>query len=127
MDIAVIGGGASGLMASIIASRNKANVTLFESNDVLGKKILVTGNGKCNLSNTNISSDYYYVDSDEFLSNAFNRFGLDDTMSFFKSIGLLMLEKRGGIYPNSEQASAVLDSLRFECDSLVLGLRLTHI
>lgn len=118
MDIAVIGGGASGLTAAIAAARNGAHVTVFERNDKVGKKILVTGNGKCNISNMSLSEEYYYSEDRDFVVSAFNKFGLDDTLSFFKGLGLLLTEKRGGIYPYSEQASSVLDALKFEAESL---------
>ncbi len=118
MKIAVIGGGASGLTAAIAAARNGAKVTVFERNDKVGKKILVTGNGKCNISNTSLSEEYYYSEDRDFIVSSFDRFGLNDTIRFFKGLGLMLTEKRGGIYPYSEQASSVLDALRFEVDSL---------
>ncbi|MCQ2493445.1 MAG: aminoacetone oxidase family FAD-binding enzyme [Lachnospiraceae bacterium] len=118
MKIAVIGGGASGLTAAIAAARNGAQVTVFERNDKVGKKILVTGNGKCNISNVSLSEEFYYSEDRDFVVSAFNKFGFDETMSYFKGLGLLLTEKRGGIYPYSEQASAVLDALRFEAESL---------
>jgi len=122
LNIAVIGGGASGLTAAIAAARNGAKVTVFERNDKVGKKILVTGNGKCNISNTSLSEDNYYSEDRDFVASSFEKFGLDDTISFFKGLGLLLTEKRGGIYPYSEQASAVLDALRFE--ALSLGVKI---
>ncbi len=118
MKIAIIGGGAAGLCAAISASRKNANVTVFERNDRVGKKILMTGNGKCNLSNIDLSSELYYTGDRSFVSRAFERFGLNDCIMFFNGLGLLLTEKRGGIYPHSEQASAVLDALRFEASSL---------
>lgn len=118
MKIAIIGGGASGLCAAISALRKNAEVTVFERNDRVGKKILMTGNGKCNLSNIDLSSELYYTGDRSFISAAFERFGLNDCIMFFNGLGLLLTEKRGGIYPHSEQASAVLDALRFEATSL---------
>ncbi|MCR4618098.1 MAG: aminoacetone oxidase family FAD-binding enzyme [Lachnospiraceae bacterium] len=123
MKIAVIGGGAAGLCAAVAAARKNAYVTVFEKNDKVGKKILMTGNGKCNLTNTNLSSDYYYSEDRSFISDVFDRFGLDDTIRFFGGLGLLLTEKRGGVYPNSEQASAVLDALRFETEALNVSLK----
>ncbi len=124
MKIAVIGGGAAGLTAAISAARKNAHVTVFEKNDRVGKKILMTGNGKCNLSNTNLSPEFYYSGDRSFVLSALERFGLNETVQFFNSLGLLLTEKRGGIYPHSEQASAVLDALRFEAASLGVSFML---
>ncbi len=123
MKIAIIGGGASGLCAAISAARKNADVTVFERNDRVGKKILMTGNGKCNLSNIDLSSELYYTGDRSFVSAVFERFGLNDCIMFFNSLGLLLTEKRGGIYPHSEQASAVLDALRFEASSLGVSFK----
>lgn len=114
MKIAVIGGGASGMTAAITAARQGAEVILFEKNDRVGKKLLVTGNGKCNLSNIEFSMDQYYCSDKEKLQKIFNRFSPWDTVSFFESMGLMVKEKNKGLYPYSEQASAVLDILRME-------------
>ena len=123
MKIGIIGGGSAGLAAAIAAARKGAKVTILERNDKVGKKILVTGNGKCNLTNTLLSSEYYYSKDKGFIDRAFSRFGLSDTLSFFNGLGLLLTEKRGGIYPHSEQASAVLDALRFEVLSLGVDIK----
>ena len=120
--ITVIGGGASGLVAAVMAARGGAEVTVLEHKDRVGKKILMTGNGRCNL--TNVSGFYgKYFSSDEIslkkIYNALERFGADDTVKFFKDIGVFTKEKRdGGIYPVSEQASCVLDAIRSECAQL---------
>lgn len=114
IKIAVIGGGASGMTAAITAARQGAEVILFEKNDRVGKKLLVTGNGKCNLSNIEFSMDQYYCSNKEKLQKIFDRFSPWDTISFFESMGLMVKEKNKGLYPYSEQASAVLDILRME-------------
>ncbi len=114
MKIAVIGGGASGMTAAITAARQGAEVILFEKNDRVGKKLLATGNGKCNLSNMEFSMDQYYCSDKEKLQKIFDRFSPWDTISFFESMGLMVKEKNKGLYPYSEQASAVLDTLRME-------------
>lgn len=114
MKIAVIGGGASGMTAAITAAKQGAEVVLFEKNDRVGKKLLVTGNGKCNLSNMEFSVDQYYCSEKEKLQKIFDRFSPWDTISFFESMGLMVKEKKKGLYPYSEQASAVLDILRME-------------
>ncbi len=112
--IAIIGAGASGMTAAITAARQGAEVTLYEKNDRVGKKILATGNGKCNLSNMNFTLDQYYCDDKEKLGKVFRVFSVWDTVSFFESMGLMIRNKNGGLYPYSEQASAVLDVLRME-------------
>ena len=89
MKIAVIGAGASGLVAAIEAKRTNSrhNVMLFEKNQRVGKKILVTGNGKCNLSNINVTSESYYPSGD-FTSFAIENYGVETTLGFFEKIGL---------------------------------------
>ena len=112
--IIVIGGGASGMMAAITAARHGAAVTILEHKERIGKNILMTGNGKCNLSNLSFSNDNYYTDTPELLEEVFAEFSEKDTISFFEGLGLLIKNKNGYLYPMSEQASSVLDLLRFE-------------
>lgn len=117
-SVAIIGGGASGMMAAICAATNKCEVTIFEKNDRIGKKILSTGNGKCNFTNAALASDKYYCDDEELLSKALERFDNNDLISFFQRLGMLVKEKNGYYYPLSEQASTVLDILRNELNNL---------
>ncbi len=114
MKIAVIGAGASGMMAAISAAKYGAEVTLFEKNERVGKKILATGNGKCNLGNLAFSTDHYYCEDKEKLHKIFRVFSVWDVMTFFENIGLMVKSKNNYLYPYSEQASAVLDVLRME-------------
>ncbi|MGN0366246.1 MAG: NAD(P)/FAD-dependent oxidoreductase [Suilimivivens sp.] len=116
LNIAVIGAGASGMTAAITAAKYGADVTLYEKNDRVGKKILATGNGKCNLSNMKLSVDQYYCKEKEKLIDLFSVFSTQDTFSFFNSMGLMIKDKNGYLYPYSEQASSVLDILRMELD-----------
>lgn len=116
--VAVIGAGASGMTAAIAAASFGADVVLFERNDRVGKKILMTGNGKCNLSNRQLSMDMYYTDSKTFVSDRLKSFGTQETIDFFNGLGLLIKEKNGGLYPVSEQAASVLDVLRFKINEL---------
>ena len=116
--IGIIGGGAAGMAAAIAAARYGAEVTLFERNDRVGKKILVTGNGKCNLGNYHLSEKEYYGSTPAFIRAALKRFDTEDTVTFFKSMGLMLKEKNGYLYPACEQAAVVLDVLRFEMQSL---------
>ncbi len=110
--ILVIGGGASGMMAAIHAAVNGAQVTIYEKSDRIGKKILATGNGKCNLSNTNMDLSNFYCADYNKLTDCFARFSTKDTVAFFEGNGLMIKDKDGYLYPYCEQASAVLDILR---------------
>ena len=85
INIAIIGGGASGLIAAIKAASMGASVTIFEKNLKLGKKILATGNGRCNY--LNIHADKYGYNHPFFVEPIFDQFGVNDTIEFFKSLG----------------------------------------
>lgn len=112
--VGIVGGGAAGMMAAIAAAESGARVTLLEGNDRLGKKILSTGNGKCNLGNEKLDLKEYYTGSPAFLASCLERFGTAETVSFFQGIGLMIKSRNGYLYPACEQASAVLDVLRYE-------------
>lgn len=112
-NIAIIGAGMSGMVAAIVAARKKHKVTLYERNDRVGKKILLTGNGKCNLSAKTISENNYVSKDKELLPALLNNFSKKQEEDFWRSLGLLTKEKNGGIYPVSNQASSVLDVLRY--------------
>lgn len=114
LKIAVVGAGASGMVAALTAAGYGAEVTLFEKKDRVGKKILSTGNGKCNLGNLNFSTEQYYCRDKKKLHKMFCLFSVWDSLSFFESIGLMVKNKNDYLYPRSEQASAVLDVLRME-------------
>ena len=117
VTVGIIGGGAAGMMAAITAARQGATVTLLEGNDRLGKKILSTGNGKCNLGNEKLDLEEYYSENPAFLENCLRRFGTRETMDFFRGIGLMIKSKNGYLYPVSEQAAVVLDVLRFAVEA----------
>ena len=113
MKVAIIGGGASGLMCAVSIKRNNPDisVTVFERNPRVGKKILATGNGRCNLSNVGISENNYRNFS--FASYALNEFSPESNISFFNSLGLFTkTDLCGRVYPLSNKAESVLDSLR---------------
>lgn len=123
-DVCIIGGGASGLIAAISAKRTRPDlkVIVIEKNDRVGKKFINTGNGRCNITNADISADHYYS-SDNAFFDYFDGFSLNDTKDFFESIGVLFKEKeKGKIYPYSLQASSVLDALRYECERLLVDI-----
>lgn len=125
--VVVIGGGASGLAAAIAAAENGAVVTIIEHKDRVGKKILMTGNGKCNLTNMKAVHNKYYSSDAISLKQIYNtlvRFDAIQTRDFFQRLGLYTKEKKdGGVYPVSEQASIVLDVLRSACDRLNVAIR----
>lgn len=116
--VGVIGGGAAGMTAAIAAAEHGAKVTILEANDRLGKKILSTGNGKCNLGNEKLGPEEYYTGEPALLKRLLEWFSTDDTVDFFQRLGLLVKSRNGGLYPVSEQASSVLDVLRFEVSAL---------
>ena len=116
--IGIIGGGPSGMAAAITAARLGADVTILERNDRLGKKILSTGNGKCNLGNLDLHPDCYYGSDMAFVQKTLGRFTEQDTVDFFKKLGLMIKDRNGYLYPASEQAASVLDVLRFELQAL---------
>lgn len=104
--VVIIGGGAAGLVAAIKAS-NQNEVILLEANDKCGKKILLTGNGRCNYWNSDIKIDNYHTDNIEKLSNIISNNNQKDVFSFLESIGIYSKIKNGYYYPYSNQASSV--------------------
>lgn len=114
--IAVIGGGASGMTAAIRAAQLGAQVMVYERNDRVGKKILSTGNGKCNFSNEKMSADCYHGSGAGFVDTIYNIFGVKETKEFFEGLGMRIKERDGYLYPASGQASTVLDVLRYELE-----------
>lgn len=122
-SIIIIGAGASGLVSAITSARILQEsggdfcVTVVEQLQRVGKKILATGNGRCNLSNSDISKSNYHGDVD-FAFCALSEFGTKQTLDFFKSIGVLTTQEDGRIYPMNLSASSVLDCLRLEANRL---------
>ena len=106
----IIGGGASGLTAAIKASKNGFDVTIFEKNNKLGKKILITGNSKCNYWNENQDISNYHSSSDLY-KNIINQMNLVKAHAFLDSIGIVPFIKNGYYYPNSQQAISVVNAL----------------
>ncbi len=115
--VAVIGGGASGMMAAITAARKGALVTIYEHTDRLGKKILATGNGKCNLGNLDMHPSCFYSGNPMLVEQCLERFSTGETIAFFESLGMSVKEKNGYLYPLGEQAAIVLDVLRYAVEA----------
>lgn len=116
MRVGIIGGGASGMIAAISAARNHAEVTILEGQDRIGRKILATGNGKCNFTNQNMDKRYFRSNTIADIGSFLDEFGVKETLAFFTSIHMLYKDKNGYYYPASEQASTVLDVLRYEIE-----------
>lgn len=112
MKIAVVGAGAAGLVASIVLKNKNVDFTLFERGQRAGKKLLATGNGRCNLTNLCIDKSSYHG-SPDFAEYALTEFGSFELTSFFESIGVPLKAEGEKVYPYSLQASSVLDMLRF--------------
>lgn len=135
-DIAVIGGGASGIMAALSADKKGAKVVLLERNPRVGKKILATGNGRCNFTNTDIDIKYYHSQNPEFAYGALGIFDVSRTMGFFEKLGIYpMVEADGKVFPRSGQASSILNVLLYElknsdidieCNTLIQDLKKTQ-
>ncbi|MGE5607329.1 MAG: NAD(P)/FAD-dependent oxidoreductase, partial [Bacteroidota bacterium] len=114
-QVIIIGGGASGMMAAISARRQGAEITILERNPRIGKKILATGNGRCNFTNINADITCYQGSNPQFAAGALSQFGVKDTLAFFEKIGITpKIEDFGKVFPMSDQASSILDVLMYE-------------
>jgi len=115
MIIGIIGAGASGMAAAIAAAENPdVQVILFERQARVGKKLLATGNGRCNLTNRNTSVEKYHGDDSNFAKTALQLFPVENTLAWFENLGLFTVtEDSGKVYPYSDQANSVVDVLRF--------------
>ena len=114
-DVVIIGGGASGMTAAITAKDFGLDVAIVEGTDRIGKKILTTGNGRCNITNSLISFPFqnFHSANDGFFIKSLNKFSVEDTKAFFLNLGLPIIElEKGKNYPQSLQASSVVDILK---------------
>lgn len=126
--IAIIGAGAAGMIAALTASEKKDNhIFLIEKQDRVGKKIMFTGNGRCNLSNINLNLNYYHGQNKKFAKYALEHFNSQDLIDFFSGIGLVcQVMDDGKVYPYSHQAGSVVDILRFALDKPNIELLTSH-
>ena len=115
MVIGIIGGGASGMAAALAAAeREHAQVIIFERQARLGRKLLATGNGRCNLSNIHAVAERYHGDHGDFAAYALQKYSAENTLQWFRDMGLYTVtEPSGRVYPYSDQANSVVDVLRF--------------
>ena len=113
MRVLVIGGGAAGMMAALTAAENGHAVTLLERQGRVGRKLMATGNGRCNLTNHHVSPAHYHG-GEGFCDHALAAFDVGNTLLYFAGLGLLTTaEDSGRVYPFSNMAGSVLDVLRF--------------
>lgn len=118
-NIAVIGGGAAGYTAAIAAAEQGGSVTIYERCDRTAKKILATGNGRCNMSNINADIRHYHGRNPKFINGVMHRFWVEETLDFFRRLGIVIkIEESGKVFPYSYQSSAVSDVLRLEAERL---------
>lgn len=122
-NVVIAGAGASGMMAAVTAAAEGARVILLEHKDRIGKKILSTGNGRCNFTNICQEPVCYHSDQPEFPWKIVEKFGAQDIISFFLQLGIYSKNRNGYLYPNSDQASAVLDAFRMELERLQVEIR----
>ena len=119
VDVAVIGGGAAGFVAAIMAKKHGKSVAILERKDRVLKKVLATGNGRCNYTNINANISNYYGENSSFIKEVLENFTVKDTIKFFEEIGIVpKIEERGKVYPYSGQASSIVDVLRRTADYL---------
>lgn len=127
-DLLIIGAGASGLMAAIAAARqwegscSRPEITVVERMDMPGKKLLATGNGRCNYTNQRMDVQCFFGEDQRLIPHILKSFGTADVLNFFQELGIYPKDRDGYVYPNSDQARAVLDVLLMEADRL--GVRI---
>jgi len=121
LNVAIIGAGASGLATSIFLSHNNIKTTIFEKNNKIGKKLLATGNGKCNVTNKNISLENFhssYYEKKE-LKKVLNSFNFEQCKKFFSNLGVEFLYRENGrAYPMSSSSASIVDALSFKSEQL---------
>lgn len=121
--VCIIGGGAAGMIAAIMAARNHAAVTILEHNEKTGKKLLATGNGRCNLTNEKQEKMCYHSEHPELLWDILQNFPFEQTLDFFEKIGIYPVSKNGYFYPSSMQASSVQEVLEMEARFLKVKIK----
>ena len=133
MKIGIIGAGASGMAAALAAAENpEVEVLVLERQSRVGRKLLATGNGRCNLTNLHALEGGYHGESPDFSKEALTRFSPEETLAWFRSLGLYTVaEPSGRVYPYSDQANSVVDVLRLAMDkpniTLVTGFTVEKI
>lgn len=121
-NVIIIGAGPAGLMAGITAARNNHKVTILDRANKAGKKLFATGNGKCNFTNLHIDETVFRSQNPEQAYLAYEKFNNDRLIEFFNQLGLLHRNNNGYIYPYSEQASSVVETLLNEANRLNINI-----
>ena len=127
--VIVVGGGASGMMAAIAAAEKGAQVTLLEKNTQLGKKLLITGKGRCNVTNSKDVAQLInsFPHNGKFLFTAFSIWSNEQTMAFFEQMGVPLKVERGDrVFPESDQARDIVNALSRRLKALKVEVRLGH-
>jgi len=138
IDVAVVGGGASGMMAAISAQKvfsahgkSAAAITVFERNDRVGKKLLATGNGRCNLTNLDCTPSHFHGETTSFLEQILREFTPGKICSLFEELGLSWTAEESKVFPASLHATSVLDTLRLYLDEHTItaatGIRISTV
>lgn len=124
-DLAVIGGGPAGIMAAITAKRQGGSVLVCEKMPKLGKKLLASGAGRCNLLNEKVGAEFYNPEARPLVSEAFRQFGKEKILGFFKELGLeTYAQEDGRMFPVTDQAASVLKVLEMELERLKVAVEL---
>lgn len=126
-NVVITGGGPAGMMAAITAARRGFKVTLVEKNEKLGKKLFITGKGRCNITNAGDTEDLFnsIVTNRKFMFSSFNGFSNYDTLGFFDELGLQIKIERGNrVFPESDHSSDVIGALNRELKRLSVDVRL---
>ena len=127
MKVAVIGGGASGLMSAIFSAKNGNDVDLFEANEKVGKKIYITGKGRCNVTNASDTNDIMQqvVNNSKFLYSSLYSFSSEDTINFFENAGVpIKIERGNRAFPASDKSSDIISALLNKCNNLGVKIHL---
>ena len=122
-QVIVVGGGAAGLIAAITAAQNGAVVTVLEQNENPGRKICVTGNGRCNLTNKDMRPECFRGQHPEFAAGILKQFPLEETLAFFENLGVAFTDRKGWIYPRSNQAKCIPELLLLKARSLKVKIK----
>lgn len=125
--VLIIGGGAAGMMAAVFAAKNGNKVEIFEKNEKLGKKLFITGKGRCNITNAAELEDFFpaVTSNPKFLYSAFYSFTNEQVISFFEELGVKTKVERGGrVFPVSDHSSDVIQALKSEMERLGVKINL---
>ncbi len=125
-EVAIVGAGASGLVAALSVARRGKRVVVFEKNSKIGKKLLATGNGRCNISNKSVEKSNFHSNNPGFVESVLGQFSTSACRDFFEELGIEFKEgQKGRLYPMSLKSSSVVDLLVYECKRVGVEFRLS--